>query len=154
MTAGGALKIGDLGLARMTAGGDMSPHAVTLWYRAPEILWGSTSYDEKVDMWSAGCVCAEMHLRMRLFQGVSDVDQLGKIFHALGTPTDESWPGHRDMPCYVQWSHCPATPWSEILPSGMSEKWRDVVARAVVVCPTGRASAADFFPEDPDIVSS
>jgi len=112
----GTLKIGDFGLAReCPPEEDLSPHTVTLWYRAPELLLGAKRYTAAVDVWSAGCVYVEMFLRMPLFPGVSDVDQLGKIFHALGTPTDETWPGHRELPCFVEWTPNQATPWEVIL---------------------------------------
>ena len=142
------LKIADFGLSRPLASGDLSPHVVTLWYRPPEVLWGDTRYGTAVDMWAAGCVCAEMHLRVRLFQGVSDVDQLGKIFHALGTPTEASWPGHRQLRCFVDWTPAPATPWDQILagaPTPLAPRWRDLVERTVVACPARRAAAADLL---------
>jgi cyclin-dependent kinase 7 len=45
-----------------------------------------------VDMWSTGCIFAELMLRVPFVAGNSDIDQLAKIFHALGTPTEETWP--------------------------------------------------------------
>lgn len=158
LTAAGQLKIADFGLARPVRAaaeerpakrarpGPMSPHVVTLWYRPPEVLWGSTEYGCEVDMWSAGCVCAEMHLRARLFQGVSDIDQLGKIFHALGTPTEGSWPGHREMPCFVEWTECEGTPWGTILAGAQAEpepRWRTLIERALVLCPARRITASE-----------
>ena len=74
----GTLKISDFGLARQLAAGDQTPHTVTLWYRAPELLLGATRYRCEVDVWSAGCVYTEMFLRTPLFPGVADVDQLGQ----------------------------------------------------------------------------
>lgn len=52
---------------------------VTLWYRAPEVLL-SQSYNSKVDIWSAGCIIAEMYIKRALFPGTSEGNQLGKIF--------------------------------------------------------------------------
>ena len=143
VTEQGDLKVSDFGLSRLREGprGDMSPHVVTLWYRAPEVLLGSTQYSTYVDLWSVGCICAEMHLRCRLFQGVSDVDQLGKIFHALGTPTLENWPTHRDLPRFVEWSPCPPTQWDDILrgaPTRAEPRWRSLIESTVVLCPEKR----------------
>lgn len=98
----GKLKLADFGLAR--AFGIPVRHytheVVTLWYRAPEILLGSRKYSTPVDIWSIGCIFAEMVMRNPLFPGDSEIDQLHKIFQALGTPTEEMWEGVRDLPDY------------------------------------------------------
>ena len=62
------------------------------WYRAPELLFGAREYGVGVDMWSVGCIFAELLLRKHFFPGASELDQLGKIFHALGVPTEKEWP--------------------------------------------------------------
>ncbi len=62
------------------------------WYRAPELLFGAKAYGSAIDMWAVGCIFAEMMLRNPYFPGDSDIDQLAKIFAALGTPTEEIWP--------------------------------------------------------------
>lgn len=71
------------------------PQAVTLWYRAPELLYGATQYDTAVDMWSCGCVVAELMTRRPLFQGggSSELGVLGEISALLGDPCDAIWPG-------------------------------------------------------------
>lgn len=98
----GKLKLADFGLAR--AFGIPVRHytheVVTLWYRAPEILLGSRKYSTPVDVWSIGCIFAEMVMRNPLFPGDSEIDQLHKIFQALGTPTEEMWEGVSDLPDY------------------------------------------------------
>lgn len=66
---------------------------VTLWYRAPELLLGSTEYSTPIDIWSIGCIFAEMVTKRPLFTGDSEVDQLYRIFRVLGTPNEEIWPG-------------------------------------------------------------
>lgn len=98
----GKLKLADFGLAR--AFGIPVRHytheVVTLWYRAPEILLGARKYSTPVDMWSIGCIFAEMVMKSPLFAGDSEIDQLYKIFQTLGTPTDEVWEGVTDLPEY------------------------------------------------------
>ncbi|XP_045932525.1 cyclin-dependent kinase 4-like [Micropterus dolomieu] len=64
---------------------------VTLWYRPPEVLLQS-SYATPVDIWSTGCIFAEMFRRKPLFCGESEVDQLGKILEVIGLPPEEEWP--------------------------------------------------------------
>ncbi|KAK3830129.1 MAG: LOW QUALITY PROTEIN: kinase-like domain-containing protein [Linnemannia elongata] len=98
----GDLKLGDFGLAR--AFGipvrSYSHEVVTLWYRAPDVLMGSKQYSTSIDIWSAGCIFAEMASGRPLFPGSSVKDQLLKIFKILGTPTEESWPGVSKLPDY------------------------------------------------------
>eukprot|EP00595_Chromulina_sp_UTEXLB2642_P001218 CAMPEP_0196765170 /NCGR_PEP_ID=MMETSP1095-20130614/7715_1 /TAXON_ID=96789 ORGANISM="Chromulina nebulosa, Strain UTEXLB2642" /NCGR_SAMPLE_ID=MMETSP1095 /ASSEMBLY_ACC=CAM_ASM_000446 /LENGTH=88 /DNA_ID=CAMNT_0042122703 /DNA_START=527 /DNA_END=790 /DNA_ORIENTATION=- len=64
----------------------MTTSVVTLHYRAPEILLGHSKYDTSIDMWSVGCVIAEMAQGITLFNGKSDIDQIFTIFSKLGTP--------------------------------------------------------------------
>lgn len=78
----GSLKIADFGLARAYGVpiGQITHEVVTLWYRAPEILLGSQTYSTPVDMWSAGCILAELSTRAPLFPGDSEIDQIFRIF--------------------------------------------------------------------------
>ncbi|QQP41977.1 Cell division control protein 2 -like protein [Caligus rogercresseyi] len=71
---------------------------VTLWYRAPEILLGSNKYSCPIDIWSIGCIFAELCNKKPLFQGDSEIDQLFRIFRVLRTPTDDIWPGVTQLP--------------------------------------------------------
>ncbi|XP_016204843.2 cell division control protein 2 homolog D [Arachis ipaensis] len=89
------LKIADLGLARaFTVPIKKYTHEIlTLWYRAPEVLLGATHYSMAVDMWSVGCIFAELVAKQALFPGDSELQQLLHIFRLLGTPNEEVWPG-------------------------------------------------------------
>jgi cyclin-dependent kinase 1 len=71
---------------------------VTLWYRAPEILLGAQRYSCPVDIWSIGCIFAEMVNKRPLFQGDSEIDQIFRIFRVLRTPTEEIWHGVSELP--------------------------------------------------------
>eukprot|EP01116_Phalansterium_solitarium_P013842 TRINITY_DN31272_c0_g1_i1.p1 TRINITY_DN31272_c0_g1~~TRINITY_DN31272_c0_g1_i1.p1 ORF type:complete len:308 (+),score=23.50 TRINITY_DN31272_c0_g1_i1:88-1011(+) len=96
----GMLKLCDFGLARAFAVPvRMYTHeVVTLWYRAPEILLGQQRYACPVDLWSVGCIFAELITRTPLFPGDSEIDELYKIFRILGTPTETIWPGVTKLP--------------------------------------------------------
>ncbi|XP_047257983.1 cyclin-dependent kinase F-1-like [Capsicum annuum] len=72
----------------------------TRWYRAPELLYGSTSYGPEIDLWSLGCIFAELLRLEPLFPGNADIDQLGRILNVLGNLTEEVWPGCADLPDY------------------------------------------------------
>ncbi|KAI8829990.1 cyclin-dependent kinase 5 [Chytriomyces hyalinus] len=96
------LKLADFGLAR--AFGipvrSYSHEVVTLWYRAPDVLMGSRQYSTSIDIWSAGCIMAEMASGRALFPGQSIRDQLLKIFKLMGTPTEATWPKIAELPEY------------------------------------------------------
>jgi serine/threonine protein kinase len=91
----GQLKLADFGLARAygVPVTTYSNEVVTLWYRAPDVLLGSRSYDASIDIWSAGCVMAEMCTGRALFPGTTNDDQLMRILRVMGTPSERSWPG-------------------------------------------------------------
>ncbi|ULU10760.1 hypothetical protein L5515_000854 [Caenorhabditis briggsae] len=99
----GRVKVTDFGLARFfgSPNRNYTHQVVTRWYRAPELLFGARSYGVGIDIWSIGCIIAELLLRNPIFPGDSDIDQLVKIFNVLGCPTDESWPTMKAMNSYV-----------------------------------------------------
>jgi serine/threonine protein kinase len=98
----GSLKIADFGLARAfcVPVRQYTHEVVTLWYRAPEILLGSPTYSIPVDMWSVGCIFAELLSKKPIFPGDSEIDQLFKIFRQMGTPTEDIWQGCTSLPDY------------------------------------------------------
>ena len=91
----GTVKLADFGLAR--AFGlpirTYTHEVVTLWYRAPEVLLSGADYSTPVDIWSVGCIFAEIAEKKPLFPGDSEIDELYKIFKVLGTPSEETVPG-------------------------------------------------------------
>ncbi|XP_058787066.1 cyclin-dependent kinase G-2-like isoform X2 [Vicia villosa] len=96
----GESKICDFGLARQY-GSPLKPYTslvVTLWYRAPELLLGTKQYSTAIDMWSLGCIMAELLSKEPLFNGRTEFDQLNKIFRILGTPNETIWPGFSKLP--------------------------------------------------------
>lgn len=94
------LKLADFGLAR--AFGipvrSYTHEVVTLWYRAPDVLLGSRKYSTPVDMWSIGCIFAEMVNGTPLFTGTAEDVQLDTIFRHLGTPDEAAYPGICELP--------------------------------------------------------
>jgi len=98
----GQLKLADFGLARAFGipVNTFSNEVVTLWYRAPDVLLGSRTYNTSIDIWSAGCIMAEMFTGRPLFPGTTNEDQLQKIFRLMGTPSEMSWPGISSFPEY------------------------------------------------------
>ncbi|KAG6432177.1 hypothetical protein SASPL_103751 [Salvia splendens] len=90
----GVLKIADFGLASSfdpTNKQPMTSRVVTLWYRAPELLLGATDYGVGIDLWSAGCILAELFAGKPIMTGRTEVEQLHRIFKLCGSPSDEYW---------------------------------------------------------------
>jgi len=86
----GILSLCDFGSAKPLKNGETSAHYIcSRYYRAPELIFGSSTYSTSIDIWSVGCVLAEMILGEPLFAGEDQVDQLVHIIHVLGTPTKE-----------------------------------------------------------------
>uniref|UniRef100_A0A3B3XR80 Cyclin-dependent kinase 7 n=1 Tax=Poecilia mexicana TaxID=48701 RepID=A0A3B3XR80_9TELE len=112
----GVLKLADFGLAKAFGSPNRvyTHQVVTRWYRSPELLFGARMYGVGVDMWAVGCILAELLLRIPFLAGDSDLDQLTKIFEALGTPTEETWPGMTSLPDYVSFKIFPGTPLEHI----------------------------------------
>uniref|UniRef100_A0AAQ5YI72 cyclin-dependent kinase n=1 Tax=Amphiprion ocellaris TaxID=80972 RepID=A0AAQ5YI72_AMPOC len=91
----GELKLADFGLARAKSvpTKTYSNEVVTLWYRPPDVLLGSTEYSTPIDMWGVGCILYEMATGRPLFPGATVKEELHLIFRLIGTPTEETWPG-------------------------------------------------------------
>jgi cyclin-dependent kinase 7 len=103
IAADGEVKLGDFGLARSFADPykRMTSMVITRWYRPPELLFGANHYSGAVDIWSVGCVLAELVLRVPYMAADSDADQITKICQGVGTPTEENWPGVSKLPTYL-----------------------------------------------------
>lgn len=104
------VKLADFGLARefKVPLHTYTHEVITLWYRAPEILLGEDRYSTPVDIWSIGCIMAELATNTPLFPADSEIDQLYKIFQALGTPNETIWPGVSSLkhykPTFPNWT--------------------------------------------------
>ncbi|KAK0600874.1 hypothetical protein LWI29_019066 [Acer saccharum] len=90
----GILKIADFGLASFYDPHQIQPltsRVVTLWYRPPELLLGATYYGTAVDLWSTGCILAELYAGKPIMPGRTEVEQLHKIFKLCGSPSEDYW---------------------------------------------------------------
>ena len=140
------LKITDFGLAR----GYGLPiksfrnDVVSLWYRAPDILLGNENYERSVDMWSVGCIFAEMVLGTILFKGFSEKEQVRKIFEILGTPTEKTYP------MYMEYSEWKKETWEVYHPQNLkkflptlSDDGLDLLKKLLELDPEKRILSAD-----------
>ncbi|XP_035706709.1 cyclin-dependent-like kinase 5 isoform X1 [Folsomia candida] len=142
----GELKLADFGLAR--AFGIpvkcYSAEVVTLWYRPPDVLFGAKLYNTSIDMWSAGCIFAELANSGRpLFPGSDVEDQLKRIFKLLGTPTEDTWPGHNQLPDYKPFPvYHPTASIAQVVPK-LGGKGRDLLQRLLNCNPNHRLSSEE-----------
>ncbi|KAJ9599253.1 hypothetical protein L9F63_010255, partial [Diploptera punctata] len=135
----GILKIGDFGLAKFFGSPNRiyTHQVVTRWYRAPELLFGARMYGTGVDMWAIGCILAELLLRVPFVPGDSDLDQLTKIFQVLGTPTEQSWPGVKELPDFIQFKMFTGTPLRHIF-TAAGDDLLNLIQQLLSLCPTNR----------------
>jgi len=139
----GIIKVADFGLGRAfgVPVRVYTHEVVTLWYRAPEVLLGSTRYSCPIDMWSIGCIFAEMATKKPLFQGDSEIDQLFRIFRVLKTPTEDIWPGVSQLPDYKatfpNWVHNDLTSHAK----NIDEDGLDLLQKMLTYDPRSRISA-------------
>lgn len=157
----GSLKLADFGLAR--AFGipvrSYTHEVVTLWYRAPDVLMGSRKYSTPVDIWSVGCIFAEMVNGRPLFPGNADQDQLQKIFKVLGTPNQQMWPTISELPDWKEdYTVYTATPWSSVVPN-LEKDGEDLLGNMLQYDPNQRVngkSAMDstYFSDVPEEIKT
>ncbi|XP_011310658.1 cyclin-dependent kinase 4 [Fopius arisanus] len=140
VTTEGRIKIADFGFAK-TYDFEMrlTSVVVTLWYRAPEVLLGC-AYATPVDLWSVGCVLAELNTLKPLFPGSSEGDQLDRIFKIIGTPTQEAWPKNVSL-SYTAFPQRIATPLRIVIPS-LSSSGIDLISNMLTFDPHVRLTAS------------
>ncbi|THG07893.1 hypothetical protein TEA_021065 [Camellia sinensis var. sinensis] len=138
----GQLKLADFGLARIFGSPDrrFTHQVFARWYRAPELLFGAKAYGPAVDVWAAACIFAELLLRRPFLQGNSDIDQLGKIFAAFGTPKPSQWPDIKYLPDYVEYQYVPGQPLRQLFPMA-SDDALDLLSKMFTYDPKARISA-------------
>ena len=103
IAANGEIKLADFGLARSFADptAQMTPMVITDYYRPPELFFQAKHYSGVVDVWSCGCLFAEMILRDFFLPGVGEVHMMRLICERIGTPTEENWPGVTKLKNYL-----------------------------------------------------
>ncbi|KAF3527619.1 hypothetical protein DY000_02037367, partial [Brassica cretica] len=147
------VKICDFGSAKQLVKGEANiSYICSRFYRAPELIFGATEYTTSIDIWSAGCVLAELLLGQPLFPGENAVDQLVEIIKVLGTPTREEIrcmnPHYTDF----RFPQIKAHPWHKIFHKRMPPEAIDFASRLLQYSPSLRCTALEacahpFFDE-------
>ncbi|XP_065832455.1 glycogen synthase kinase-3 beta-like [Oscarella lobularis] len=147
------LKLCDFGSAKVLTRGEPNvSYICSRYYRAPELIFGATDYTSDIDVWSAGCVLAELLLGQPIFPGNSGVDQLVEIIKILGTPTREQI---REMnPNYTDFKfpQVKAHPWHKVFRPRIPAEAISLVSQLLEYIPSKRlnpleACAHAFFGE-------
>ncbi|XP_046375313.1 glycogen synthase kinase-3 beta-like isoform X2 [Haliotis cracherodii] len=137
----GILKLCDFGSAKVLVKGEPNvSYICSRYYRAPELIFGATDYTAQIDVWSAGCVLAELLLGQPIFPGDSGVDQLVEIIKVLGTPTREQI---REMnPNYSEFKfpQIKAHPWTKVFRQRTPAEAINLVSRLLEYTPSSRIS--------------
>ncbi|KAH9732144.1 Shaggy-related protein kinase theta [Citrus sinensis] len=141
------LKICDFGSAKMLVPGEPNiSYICSRYYRAPELIFGATEYTTAIDMWSIGCVLAELLLGQPLFPGESGVDQLVEIIKILGTPTREEIKCMNPNYTEFKFPQIKAHPWHKIFHKRMPPEALDLVSRLLQYSPSLRCTANWLVP--------
>lgn len=147
------LKLCDFGSAKKLVSGEPNvSYICSRYYRAPELIFGATNYTCDIDVWSGGCVLAELMLGQPIFPGDSGVDQLVEIIKLLGTPSKEAI---KEMnPNYTEFKFptIKAHPWSKVFKSKTPESAIALCAALLEYSPKKRMNAFEalthsFFDE-------
>ncbi|EGD80098.1 CMGC/CDK/CDK7 protein kinase [Salpingoeca rosetta] len=119
ITRKGIVKLADFGLASTFGSPSRAYTAqvVTIYYRAPELLFNSKAYGAGVDVWAMGCVHGELELRRPLLPGTSEIDQLSRIFALRGSVNEHNWPGVTKLPGFLEFDQQNPTPLRHVMPA-------------------------------------
>nr|CAH04890.1 glycogen synthase kinase 3 [Suberites domuncula] len=135
----GVLKLCDFGSAKVLVKGEPNvSYICSRYYRAPELIFGATDYTCDIDIWSAGCVFAEVLLGQPIFPGDSGVDQLVEIIKVLGTPTKEQIRQMNSNYTEFKFPQIKAHPWNRVFRPRTSPEAIDLVSRLLEYTPSNR----------------
>ncbi|GAB2271661.1 Shaggy- protein kinase theta [Dionaea muscipula] len=138
------LKLCDFGSAKILVPGEPNiAYICSRYYRAPELIFGATEYTTAIDMWSVGCVLAELLLGQPLFPGESGVDQLVEIIKILGTPTREEIKCMNPNYSEFKFPQIKAHPWHKVFHKRMPAEAVDLVSRLLQYSPNLRCTALE-----------
>jgi len=135
----GILKLCDFGSAKILVKGEPNvSYICSRYYRAPELIFGATNYSTQIDIWSSGCVLAELLIGQPIFPGESGVDQLVEIIKVLGTPTREEIQAMNPTYTNYKFPQIKGHTWSKIFRSKTPSDAIDLVAKLLQYIPTAR----------------
>eukprot|EP00298_Acanthocystis_sp_HF-20_P009203 c1816_g1_i2.p1 GENE.c1816_g1_i2~~c1816_g1_i2.p1 ORF type:complete len:282 (+),score=79.21 c1816_g1_i2:123-968(+) len=133
------VKLCDFGSAKVLVDGEPNVSYVSSrFYRAPELIFGSTTYSHAIDIWSLGCVIAELVLGKPLFPGESSVSQLVEIFRVLGTPKPDDIAAMNSQHNAVKFPFLNPLAWEKVFPENTPPEVIDLISKLLLFNPTKR----------------
>ena len=144
----GKIILTDFDLCRLESKGKDDPltrTAVTLYYRAPEIFFGDSYYTNKIDIWSIGCVFAELVIGQPLFKGSNELSTLSKIIQIIGCPSEENWPGVSELPNYLPFGGGEFQLGKMLENGGLSKEGIEIVTNMLMLDPKKRPTCEELL---------
>lgn len=133
------VKLCDFGSAKKLVKNEPSiAYICSRYYRAPELIFGATEYTVSIDVWSTGCVIAELMLGEPLFAGESGIDQLVEIIKVLGTPTQEQVLKMNPKAEEYKFPNIKALPWAKVFKRKVDPMAIDLISKVLVYPPHER----------------
>ena len=151
LSSEGKVILTDFDLCRQESKGKDDPMtrtAVTLYYRAPEIFFGDSYYGNKIDIWSIGCVFAELVIGRPLFRAKNELGTLSNIIENIGCPTEENWPGVSQLPNYLPFSGGDFKLGKMLEEGGLSKEGVNMVTQMLMLDPKKRPSCEEMLKND------
>ena len=148
LSSKGKIILTDFDLCRQESKGKDDPMtrtAVTLYYRAPEIFYGDSFYGNKIDIWSIGCVFAELIIGRPLFKASNELGTLSNIIENIGCPNEENWPGVSKLPNYLPFSGGEFKLGKILEEGGLSKEGIQIVTQMLMLDPKKRPSCEEML---------
>ena len=147
----GKIILTDFDLCRQESKGKDDPltrTAVTLYYRAPEIFFGDSYYTNKIDIWSIGCVFAELVIGQPLFKGSNELSTLSKIIQIIGCPNEDNWPGVSQLPNYLPFGGGEFQLGKMLEEAGLSKEGIEIVTNLLMLDPKKRPTCEELLEKE------
>lgn len=144
----GKIILTDFDLCRQESKGKDDPMtrtAVTLYYRAPELFFGDTYYGNKIDIWSIGCVFAELIIGKPIFKANNELGTLSNIIEIIGCPNEENWPGVSQLPNYLPFTGGEFKLGKMLEEGGLSKEGIEIVTKMLMLDPKKRPSCEELL---------
>ena len=147
----GKIILTDFDLCRQESKGKDDPMtrtAVTLYYRAPELFFGDSYYANKIDIWSIGCVFAELIIGKPIFKANNELGTLSNIIEIIGCPSEENWPGVSQLPNYLPFTGGEFKLGKMLEEGGLSKEGIGIVTKMLMLDPKKRPSCEELLKDE------
>jgi serine/threonine protein kinase len=151
LSSEGKIILTDFDLCRQESKGKDDPMtrtAVTLYYRAPEIFFGDSYYGNKIDIWSIGCVFAELITGKPIFKANNELGTLSNIIENIGCPNEDNWPGVSQLPNYLPFGEGEFKIGKILEEGGLSKEGIDMVTKMLMLDPKKRPTCEELLKND------